>query len=145
MVDPTVLMMVAEQAIKALSPPAPGDPLAGGAAPGINMAPTAAPDEGSKINEEYLKVDGQPPPSIARPGVEPGTGPLPQGPPNNEFPGDVGPNLPEDPSKMSLEAKMAMAAQLGSLMRGPAPPPPPSGGGPGINMQPVFLKDLQRG
>ena len=135
---------------------------AGGEGGGFDMKPTnllaeaAGPSpaqaEGSKINESILKADGQAPPaSIAIPSVEPGTGPLPQGPPvdlDSGFPGDVGPNLPEggDPSKMSLEAKMAMAAQLGSLMRGPAPPRPPSvGAGPGINMQPVFLKDLQRG
>jgi hypothetical protein len=43
-------------------------------------------------------------------------------------------------SGMSTTEKMAMAAQLGSLLRGPAAPAPPSAptGGQGINMQPVF-------
>ena len=121
--------------------------------------PSPAQAEGSKINESLMKADGQtPPPAIAAPSVAPGTGPLPQGPPVNltdqaptsdldvvQIPTDAPPSVTgEDPSKMSLEAKMAMAAQLGSLLRGPPAPRPPSvGAGPGINMQPVFLKDLQ--
>ena len=44
---------------------------------------------------------------------------------------------------MSTMDKMAMAASLASLLRGPGPPPPPSaGGGPGINMQPMSLRSM---
>lgn len=44
---------------------------------------------------------------------------------------------------MSTTDKMAMAASIASLLRGPAPPPPPGrGGGQGINMQPVSLRSL---
>lgn len=51
---------------------------------------------------------------------------------------------------MSTEDKLAMAASLGSLLRGPGAPPPPGApsGGQGINMSPVFqnvtLRDLGR-
>jgi len=168
-----VLMAAAEQLISALTPKVPGapDPIGGEGAPGIDMKPTIKPEEAkgpSKINAELLAADGQaPPPAIAAPGVAPGTGPLPQAPPVI-VPGAGGSKasisgtgqLPTDdldvvqipegpaagPAGMSLEEKMAMAAQLGSLLRGPgAPRPPgaPGGGGPGINMQPVFLRDLR--
>ena len=174
--DPMIMAMVAQEAMKLLKGEAPPDPSAGGG-PGINMAPAFQQQAGgpgvdaSKINESILKADGQaPPPAIAATSVAPGTGPLPQGDPvitagstgsfDNisgtgqaptadldvvQIPTDAPPEVTGgDPSKMSLEAKMAMAAQLGSLLRGPAPPPPPGGGGgPGINMQPVFLKDLR--
>jgi len=78
---------------------------------------------------------GPPPESIALPppdgSVAPGTGPLPQGPPA------------EDGGKMSMEAKMAIAAQMGSMLRGPgAPRPPSTPSGPGINMQPTTLDDI---
>jgi hypothetical protein len=175
-IDPTILAMVAQQAMKLLNPEAPPPP--GGAdAPGIDMQPafqtqTQGLPGGSKINAELLKADGQPPPpSIAIPSVEAGTGPLPQGAPvitagstgsfGNisgtgqaptddldvvQIPTDAPPSVTGEGEGMSLEAKMAIAAQLGSLARGPAPPSPPHvGAGPGINMQPVFLKDLPRG
>jgi hypothetical protein len=141
-----ILSMLAQEAMKALKGPgAPGsDPVEGGAAPGINMTP-------SKINEEILKADGQAPPVVAA-GGSGNFAPVP----GQQSQTDITTTLPPsedlgiDPSagggKMSLEEKMAMAAQLGSLLRGPGAPPAPGGvggGGPGINMQPVFLRDLR--
>ena len=162
-------MKASEDAKKAAAMEASGA-AAGGEGGGIQMEgtlPPPEPAEGSKINEALLKADGQAPPaSIALPSVQPGTGPLPQGAPvitagsTGNFapvPGqqsqtDIGVQLPESSEipppqateGMSLEAKMAIAAQLGSLARGPGPIPAPHvGAGPGINMQPVFLKDLR--
>jgi hypothetical protein len=48
---------------------------------------------------------------------------------------------------MSTADKMAFAASIGSLMRGPGAPPPPGApsGGQGIQMDPVFLRQLYGG
>lgn len=123
-----------------------------GAGPSIGTVPQGGLPVGgpSKINAEILGADGQAPPVIV-PGSTGDMGAIP----GQQSQTDISTSLPEsteidtsgtDPSKMSMEAKMAMAAQIGSLMRGNGAPPPPgnvSGGGPGINMQPVFLKDLR--
>jgi hypothetical protein len=113
-----------------------------GGGPGIN-APGALPVGGpSKINEAIRVADGGLPQAAP---VQ-----LPQQTPTADLdvvqiPTDAPPEVTgEGGDKMSLEAKMAMAAQLGSLMRGPgAPPPPGGGGGPGINMKPVFQDTLR--
>lgn len=137
--------MIAQQAIKALSPPQPGAPPEVVPGPGIDMAP-------STINAEILKADGQAPPAITA-GASGNFAPVP----GQQSQGDISTQLPlpedlgidysgpRDTGKMSLEEKMALAAQLGSLLRGPSAPPPPGApsGGAGINMQPVFLRDLR--
>ena len=151
----------------AKGPGAPAAPAAGGEA-GIDIKPTIGEEEkpiGSKMNQEIAVADGQPPPSIAAPPpqVAPGTGPLPASPlvDLGQSPTPVGqtspggfrgdPTLPESApidtggggEKMSMEAKMAIAAQMGSLLRGPGAPRPPSApSGPGINMQPTTIADL---
>ena len=129
------LITAALEAAQGQGAPTAPDPM-GGQAPGINMTPTAqAP---SAMNAEILKADGQapPPPPIDIPTEDLDVVQIPEGPGGGDgmFAG------------MTKTEKMAAIASLGSLLRGPGPPPPPGapgGGGPGIDMQPVFLRDLR--
>ena len=120
----------------------------------LGAGPSITPGNPDTINDMFARADVNGPtqaPPVIVPGSTGDIAPVP----GQQSQTDISPQLPEstefdtgggDPSKMSLEAKMAIAAQLGSLARGPgAPPPPHVGAGPGINMQPVFLKDLPRG
>ena len=157
MVEPTMMLAVAQQVLDLLSPKPVGALPLDTSAPGIDMQSTLQPpppagggaDVGSKINAELLKADGRPPaPPVLTAGSTGDFAPVP----GQQSQTDITPSLPEATGlalteggdKMSLEAKMAIAAQMGSLLRGPgAPPPPGGGGGPGINMRPVFQDTLR--
>ena len=100
--------------------------------PGLDQAILDTPSPGSKINEAIATADKMN--KLETPNI---TDPVPldaEG--KSGFFGD-----------MSKADKLAFAASVGSLLRGPGPPSPPSAsaGGQGINMAPVFLRDLYRG
>jgi hypothetical protein len=92
--------------------------------------------EPSKINQEIQQANQGTPleagPSSARFAKPVATGPTPITLPEGNVPEPV-----EGEKKLGIEEKMAIAAQLGSLLRGPGAPAPPGGGGQGINIQPV--------
>lgn len=104
-------------------------------------------DPVSKMNQAVAEVSGQ-----GSAGQAPIA--LPQEPIEKIETPDIteNPMLPETPVEgggkggmfedMSTADKLALAASLGSLFRGPAPPGPPSRGGTGINMQPVSIRQL---
>lgn len=140
-----LLISAATEALK--GPGVPTTPAAGGI--GINMSPTGG-GEPSVINADIARADGQATPLFGAGGeaaaklnldapppiTQPGT-PVPEQPTRAQAKAGAG------GEKMSMEAKMAIAAQMGSLLRGPGPPPPPSaGGGPGIQMKPTTLDDI---
>ena len=123
-------------------PGAPQPPQAGPKA-GIEMEstlqpiPTPDPTVSTKINSEIAKANN-PIEQIPTPDIL-DSPKIPTGPDGTEGLDVVEiPGGPPDTKGMSTESKMAMAAQIGSLLRGPGAPSPPGRGGQSINMSPVF-------
>ena len=150
-----LLISAVTEAIK--GPGVPTNPVAGGV--GINMQPTQEEDAGSVINADIARADGQPQAPLFGAGGEAAAaqnlgvpldppvvdagGPPPITQPGTPLPEPTAETAAAAPGKMSMEAKMAIAAQMGSLLRGPGPPRPPSApSGPGIQMQPTTLDDI---